>query len=217
MNRQRSTSLVLVLVVVLAGCSGIGGSDTTTTTTKTTTTTSEVSTSASTETTTTDTTTATSTETTTTDTTTATSTETTTTTAESWSPPKAPNKPIDDKREPGRIKSVTFTNKVEAKSGNGYTNFDVEVVANTSMPGVDPEPLVDGDPYFLVRINGQRVARAGVRFQHDEGTYSVEIDEGAFQQFDSGTLQVEVLLLDKDKQTDDLYGKWTGTIQYSSK
>ncbi|KZN23833.1 hypothetical protein A4G99_13380 [Haladaptatus sp. R4] len=115
------------------------------------------------------------------------------------------------------MKSVKLVDKVKAKSGNGYSNFNVEVVANTSMKNVDPEPLVDGDPYFLVQINGKNVGRTGVRFQHDEGTYPVEIDEGAFEQFDDGTLHVTVYLLDKDHEHDDVYAKWTGTIQYSSK
>ncbi|GAA0199103.1 hypothetical protein GCM10009000_011380 [Halobacterium noricense] len=191
---------------MLAGCNGIGGSDDTTTTTTTdtptidetrTTTVGSSTTSAKTSTTTT--------------------TTTTTTTVEEWEPPTAPNTPIDDKiGDDNRIKSVTITNKVQAKSGNGLSNFDVDVVANTSLPNVDPEPLVDGDPYFLVRVDGERVGRTSVRFQHDEGTYSVEIDERAFEQFDSGTLEVEVLMLDKDKQTDDLYGRWTGTVKYSS-
>lgn len=117
----------------------------------------------------------------------------------------------------GRLKKVTLVDKVKAKNGNGYSNFNVEVVANTSLPNVDPEPLVDGDPYFLVQINGKNVGRTGVRFQHDEGTYSVEIEEGAFEQFNDGTLTVTVYMLDEDHQHDDIYGKWTGTVKYSSK
>ncbi|WP_435153884.1 hypothetical protein [Haladaptatus sp. DFWS20] len=206
MNRHRSTVIVLVLAIMLAGCSGIGGSDNPTTTTDAPTSTSTQMSSTST-----------SSSTSTDSTTTTSTTTTTTTTVEEWQPPKGPNTPIDDKiGDNNRIKRVTLTNKVQAKNGNGVSNFDVEIVANTSLPGVDPEPLVDGDPYFLVRINGERVARGGVRFQHDEGTYTVDIDKGAFQQFDSGTLEVEVLMLDKDKETDDMYGRWTGTVQYSS-
>ncbi|WP_266077302.1 hypothetical protein [Haladaptatus caseinilyticus] len=205
MNRHRLTVIVLVLAVVLAGCSGIGGSDDPTSTTTTT----DAPSSTATQTSTAPTSSSTSAGTTTT--------TTATTTVAEWEPPKGPNTPIDDKiGDNNRIKSVTVVNKVQAKNGNGVSNFDVEIVANTSLPGVDPEPLVDGDPYFLVRINGERVARGGVRFQHDEGTYTVEIDKGAFQQFDSGMLEVEVLMLDKDKKTDDLYGRWTGTVQYSS-
>ncbi|WP_231183186.1 PEGA domain-containing protein [Haladaptatus sp. DYF46] len=215
MNRHRSIAVVLVLSVLLAGCAGLGGTDTTTTTTTTdaptatstsaaTTTSSNGGTTTTTETT----------------TTAASTTETTTTTVESWSPPKSPNTPLDDKRnggKMGRLKKVTLVDKVKAKNGNGYSNFNVEVVANTSLPNVDPEPLVDGDPYFLVRINGKNVGRTGVRFQHDEGTYSVEIEEGAFEQFNDGTLKVTVYMLDEDHQHDDIYGKWTGTITYSSK
>jgi hypothetical protein len=216
MNRQRSIAVVLVLSVLLAGCAGLGGTDTTTTTTTdaptatststTTTTTSDGGTTTTAETTT---------------TTAASTTETTTTTTvESWSPPKSPNTPLDDKRQGskmGRLKKVTLVDKVKAKNGNGYSNFNVEVVANTSLPNVDPEPLVDGDPYFLVQVNGKNVGRTGVRFQHDEGTYSVEIEEGAFEQFNDGTLTVTVYMLDGDHQHDDIYGKWTGTIKYGSK
>ncbi|WP_423744878.1 PEGA domain-containing protein (plasmid) [Haladaptatus sp. SPP-AMP-3] len=208
MNRHRSTAVVLVLAVLLAGCAGLGGSDTTTTTT--TTTDAPTSTSASTTTT--------ASGATTTDATTTTT--TTTTTVESWSPPKEPHTPLDDKRDSNqenRMKSVTLVDKVKAKNGNGYSNFNVEVTANTSLPNVDPEPLVDGDPYFLVQINGKNVGRTNVRFQHDPGTYTVEIEQGAFDQFDDGTLNITVYLLDADKQSDDIYGKWTGTIQYSSK
>ncbi|SIR10130.1 hypothetical protein SAMN05421858_1423 [Haladaptatus litoreus] len=207
MNRHRSTVLVLILAIMLAGCSGIGGSNDTTTTTTTDAPTSDITE-----------TTATDSSTTSAETTiTTTSTTTTTTTVEEWEPPEAPHTPIDDKiGDDNHIKSVTLTNKVQAKNGNGVTSFDVDVTADTNLTGVDPEPLVDGDPYFLVRVDGERVGRTSVRFQHDEGTYSVDIDERAFEQFDSGTLEIEVLMLDQDKQTDDLYGRWTGTVEYSS-
>ncbi len=140
-----------------------------------------------------------------------------TTTEASWSPPKAPNTPFQHKENPSRLKSVKLVDKEQAKSGNGYSNFNVQVVANTSMKNVDPEPLVDGDPYFLVQINGKNVGRTNVQFQHDKGTYNVDIEKGAFEQFNDGTLHVTVYLLDEDHAHDDVYAKWTGTIQYSSK
>lgn len=211
MNRHRSIAVVLVLSILLAGCAGTGGSDTTTTTT-TTTTDAPTSTSAST--------TSDSAATTTTTSASTTQTKTTVTTEVAWSPPKAPNTPLDDKRKPGkpsRLMSVKLVDKEKAKSGNGYSNFNVEVVANTSLKNVDPEPLVDGDPYFLVQVNDKNVGRTGVRFQHDSGTYTVEIEKGAFEQFKNGTLKVTVYMLDEDHDHDDIYGKWTGTIKYSSK
>ncbi len=207
MNRKRSIAVVLVLSVLLAGCAGTGGSNTT----------SSTSTTASTTTTTTDAASSTSTTPSNSATTSKKSTTTETTTEESWSPPKPPNTPFQHKEQPSRLKSVKLVDKVKVKSGNGYSNFNVQVVANTSMKNVDPKPLVDGDPYFLVQINGKNVARKNVQFQHNKGTYPVDIDKGAFKQFDDGTLHITVYLLDEDHSYDDVYAKWTGTIQYSSK
>ncbi|RRJ32341.1 hypothetical protein [Halocatena pleomorpha] len=129
----------------------------------------------------------------------------------SWTPPETPHKPTEDKRD-GRINDVDIINK--KASGGGYSNFDLQVGANTWMKDVDPEPEVDGDPYFAVEINGTLVARTDLVPFRKQGSFKVPVDQGALQQFAPGTLKIRILLLDIDKQTDDLYGEWTDTIKY---
>ncbi|UPM41653.1 hypothetical protein [Halocatena salina] len=131
---------------------------------------------------------------------------------DSWTPPETPHKPTEDKRD-GRINDVDIINKEEA-SGGGYSNFDLQVGANTWLKDVDPEPEVDGDPYFAVEINGTLVARTDLVPFRKQGSFKVPIDQGGLQQFGAGTLEIHILMLDIDKQTDDLYGEWTGTIEY---
>jgi hypothetical protein len=87
------------------------------------------------------------------------------------------------------------------------------VNANTLFQNVDPTPSEDGEPYFYVEINGESVARDEVNLRQD-GSFTIEIHPGALEQFDSGTLDVRVSLLDVDHKHDDRYDTWTGTIEY---
>lgn len=193
---------MLVFAVLLAGCTGFGGStDGTdaTTTTATTTTPSSTPTSTSTPTTTT--------------VASTTSTTTATQTTEMWVRPTEPRTPFQN-RLSDRISSVEFVDKKNA-SGGGYSDFDVRVTADTLMNNVDPES--DGEPYFMVKINGTWITRKDVRWdQTESGTYTLEVLPDALSQFDSGTLNVRVLLLEADKKYDDKYDVWNGTIEYSS-
>lgn len=133
--------------------------------------------------------------------------------AESWEPPETPNKPTEDKRD-DRINDVDIINKEEAANGNGYSNFDFQVGADTWMKEVDPTPEVDGDPYFAVEINGTLITRTDPVPFREQGSFEITLKRGGLQQFDAGTLEIRILLFDTDKQTDDLYGEWTDTIEY---
>lgn len=210
---HRTATIVLVAVVLLAGCSGLDSTDTAgpetspetdidtvsdtpqpTTTTESTTTTEPTATKP---------------------TTAKSKTMEPATTARSntgFTPPKPPTSP-EEKFE-DRIASVEFIHKEAAASGNGHTNFDVLVRANTTMGDVDPKPDVDGEPYFYVTINGKGVSRDSVTYENN-GTFGLEIPPNALEQFDSGTLTVKVLLLDVDHKHDDMYDEWSGTIRYS--
>lgn len=133
--------------------------------------------------------------------------------AESWTQPEPPHQPTEDKLD-GRIDGVDIINKQQASSGSGYTDFDLRVGANTWLEDVDPDPEPDGNPYFAVEINGTLVARTDVVPFREQGSFEIPVEQGALEQFDPGTLEIRILLLDIDKQTDDLYGEWTGTIEY---
>lgn len=203
MNTQRLIAFALVIVVLISGCSSIGsltGSDTespspTATTTEPT-------------------------ETATTPSSTPTPTPVVKTAPgpstpaqpETWTKPETPRDP--ENKLGDRISGAEFINKEEASNGNGYTNFDVQVNADTSMEDVDPTPDVAGEPYFTVEINDQLVTRKDAYFRED-GTFTLDVHPGALDQFDAGTLSVRVTLYDEDHEFDDRYDKWTGTIEYS--
>lgn len=216
MNINRLTAVALIAAVALAGCSGMGpmgGSSTPSPTEATQTTTSQATTTTNTTTT----------QSTPEQTATATPTSTpyvatpptepTPVPTETWTKPPTPKSP-EDKGE-DRISSVKFINKKEAPSGSGYTDFDVQVSANTMMQDIDPTPSKDGEPYFYVEINGEPIAREEVSFR-TSGVFTIKIHPGALKQFDSGTLEVSVTLYDDDHKYHDEYGTWTGTIEYSA-
>lgn len=132
---------------------------------------------------------------------------------ETWTKPETPRDP--ENKPEDRISGAEFTNQEEASDGNGYTDFDIQVNANTSMEGVDPTPDVDGEPYFTVEVNDKLVTREDAYFRQD-GTFTLNVHPDALEQFDSGTLSVRVRLYDVDHDFDDRYDEWTGTIEYSS-
>lgn len=134
---------------------------------------------------------------------------------ESWTPPETPNGPIENKEEE-RITDGEFINTVEAQDGSGYTDFDIRVGANTWMMDVDPPKDEEGEPYFIVEIDGQFITRTDTVPFRKEGSFTIPIPVAALKQFDAGTLEIRVLLLDEDHSRDDLYGTWTTTIEYSS-
>lgn len=179
----------VVLVVLLAGCSGFGPTEGSPTGTAT-------------------------------PTTTATPTSTPTPTATpypEWNSPQPPNRPTEDKIEEGRISTVTFANEESAADGDGYANFDLEVVADTRMENIDPPEHgdVEGEPYLLVEINGTLFARTEILPMDANGTFPVQIRKRGLDQFEPGALEVTVRLVDRDSEYDDVYGVWTGTITYN--
>lgn len=212
MNGNRVLALVLVIAVLLAGCSSID-----TLTGSSTPTDAGPSTSASPGT---DTATKTKTQT-QTQTPTATSTPVVktpppTATARptgTWTEPATPKNP--EKKGKNLLKKVKLVDKEKVSNGNGYTDFDVQVNANTLMEDIDPTPSEDGEPYIVVEINDKIVARDDVRLRKD-GSFTIDVRPGALEQFDSGTLDVTVTLYDEDHKHHDIYGTWTGTIKYTS-
>ena len=128
-----------------------------------------------------------------------------------WTPPEEPNRPLEDKRE-DRIERVEFVDTVPAADGEGYSNFNLEVVANTSMESVDPPEHGDvvGEPYFFVKINegpGNRkiVERTEQVRMEENGTFHIDVRPAGIEEFGEGPLTVEVFLMDEDKDWDDIY------------
>lgn len=136
-----------------------------------------------------------------------------------WSPPEEPNRPLEDKRE-DRIDSVELVDTEPAESGDGYSNFNLEVTANTSMENVDPPEHGDviGEPYFFVKINEDEqklIERTGEVRMDENGTYHIDVRPAGIEAFGEGSLTVEVFLMDEDKDWDDIYDSVGQEIQYN--
>ncbi|PGF18293.1 hypothetical protein CP556_09480 [Natrinema sp. CBA1119] len=136
-----------------------------------------------------------------------------------WHPPEEPNRPMEDKRG-DRIKSMTFVDKEPAANGDGYSNFNLEVVANTSMENVDPPEHgdVEGEPYFFVKINEDKqklIERTGEVRMEENGTFHIDVRPAGIEEFGAGPLTVEVYLMDEDKDWDDIYASVGKNIDYN--
>jgi hypothetical protein len=135
-----------------------------------------------------------------------------------WSEPQPPNEPeakYDDTNRT-RIFDVRVVNEEESANGSGYSDFDLEVDANTSMENVDPAShgSVEGEPYFLVYASDELIYRSDyVEFRN--GTFTLEVHPGALDQFEEGSLKLVVFLMDRDSTYDDEYDYETVRIEYS--
>lgn len=151
---------------------------------------------------------------------------------ESWSEPEQPNKPLQnntgENSEP-RIKSVEVTGSGGGTQGSA--SFTLDVTANTSMPSVDPAEhgSVRGEPFFLVYLNasteeddrfvyveGALVERSPELSHDSEGEYTLTVPQEAFEHYDAepGEHELLILLMDQDKDWDDIYGLERVTIKY---
>lgn len=169
--------------------------------------------------------------------TTTSSTATTTTTAESWSSPEEPNEPLQIKYGNGtanHIKSVAVDG--EGSSAEGYSSVELTVTANTSMENVDPAShgTVEGEPFILVYVDGHLataedsnfatprgvlVSRTDTLPYNDPGEYTVSVPQEAFEAsgVESGEeTELMVMVMDRDSDWDDIYGKQFVNVTYQA-
>jgi hypothetical protein len=131
--------------------------------------------------------------------------------------PQPPNTPLEGKNHDDgqvRMRNVEFVN-VERTDDGAYTDFDLRIDADTRMPDVDPASHGDvkGEPYFLVYVEDELVARSDY-VAHRNGTFVVDVHPGGLAQFEDGSLDLEVLLMDRDSEYDDVYGVWRTSFEY---
>ena len=134
-----------------------------------------------------------------------------------WTEPRPPSTPEAkyDETNRTRIFDVRLVNREPSSGGDGYTAFDIEVDANTSMENVDPPEhgTVAGEPYFVAFANDQIIYRSEqVEFRN--GTFTLDVHPGALDQFDEGSLKVTVFLMDRDSIYHDEYDYGSARIMY---
>ncbi len=122
----------------------------------------------------------------------------------------------------------------EGSSDDGYSSVELTVSANTSWPNIDPEDRgsVEGEPYILVYIDGHLATAEDSRFAtprgvigartpqlefDEDGEFTVTVPQEAFEA--SGVepgddVELMVLLLDRDKEWDDIFGKEFVEVTY---
>ena len=150
----------------------------------------------------------------------------------SWSEPQQPNRPLQnnmDEEEGERIHSIEVTGS--GGGDEGHASFRLDVTANTSMPDVDPAEhgTVRGEPFFLVYLDattendsrftyveGSLVERSPELSHRESGEFTLSVPQGAFEEngAEAGEHELLVLLMDRDKDWDDIYGMQTVTIEY---
>jgi hypothetical protein len=98
------------------------------------------------------------------------------------------------------------------------------------MASVDPAKYgtVKGEPFLLVyanstiqntsngvKVNGTLVERSEYLSQSDEGTFTIEVKEGGLKEAGAGEKETDliVLLMDRDKTWDDIYGLRKLTVE----
>lgn len=161
--------------------------------------------------------------------------ETATATPEEWSPPPEPNKALEHKLNESQGNRIEALEHVGDGVGNATGDVTLAVTANTSMSDVDPADMgtVRGEPFFLVyvdgslhpggewagssfyRVEGTRAVHTDLVDQRENGTFELTVPAGAFEAAEAeGEVNMLVLLMDRDKQWDDVYGTANVTVDY---
>lgn len=161
--------------------------------------------------------------------------ESATATEEEWSPPPEPNKALEHKLNGSQGNRIEALEHADDGPGNATGDVTLAVTANTSMSSVDPADMgtVRGEPFFLVyvdgslhpggewagssfyRVEGTRAVHTDQVAQRENGTFDLTVPAGAFEAAEAeGNVTMMVLLMDRDKQWDDVYGVANVTVDY---
>lgn len=102
--------------------------------------------------------------------------------------------------------NLQIINKVD-ENGNGYvSDFDVEIQANTQIQS--------GQPYFVVKINGQTIGETGTLKRTKNGVFTIGLPPSTFESYQRGQLRVTVTLIAKTPGPDRTIKSWTKTVNY---
>lgn len=107
---------------------------------------------------------------------------------------------------------LAITDKVD-KNGNGYVSeFSLKISADTRLK--DTDATGNGEPYFIVSINGDQVGKTNELKRTANGVFTIDLKKSTLKKYDRGQLQVTVELADKDPSSDDTINTWTQTVNY---
>lgn len=154
---------------------------------------------------------------------------------EAWSLPEWPNMPFDHKMSDAgdHIKSIEVSGGNGTADG-GYSSVEVTVTANTSLERIDPAShgTVAGEPFMLAYIdselqqkpNSSRYNVSGPPIQRsaelgfdENAEVTLDVPAAAFEATGTapGETSIMVLLMDRDKTFDDIYGHTQLNVTYN--
>lgn len=101
-----------------------------------------------------------------------------------------------------------------AVDSSAYTALTISVRGDTEIGGADLAS--DGDPYYSVSLDGERVAKTDSFDPSAESVHSIEVPERSLEPFAGEEVTVNVSLWDADLGSDDHIRSATTTIRVAS-
>lgn len=116
------------------------------------------------------------------------------------------------------LHSVSFADLTDEDGDGYYSDFDIEVHADTQCYGCYDEQTIGGnpemEPFFRVIVNDVDLVDTDIVFRDGDFRGTIRVPQDQLEQFERQTLNVGVVLFDSDPIVDDIVDSWEGTIRY---
>lgn len=101
---------------------------------------------------------------------------------------------------------------ISVKEGNNSDSVLLDVRANTSLNSTDPEDENPGEPYFVIKVDGEQVKQTPEVERSNSGRYTFELASTSLRQSGSEMVSVTVVLMDQDTVFDDAVRTWSTSV-----
>lgn len=113
---------------------------------------------------------------------------------------------------------VSFADRVDEDGDGYYSDFDIEIRADTQCYGCYDEDIFGGDPemepFFRVIVNDVDLLDTDIVPRDGDLEWTVRVPQSELEQFERQILTVGVVLFDDDPVEDDIVDRWEETIRY---
>ncbi|WP_321112977.1 lamin tail domain-containing protein [Halorussus salinisoli] len=105
---------------------------------------------------------------------------------------------------------------IQPASDDDASTFDITIRANTRLKSADSGNEDFGEPYFVIEVGGETVLETDDVDARRDGKFEYRLSKHDLDQFESGTHEVTVRLMDRDVIFDDEIASWSGSMQYEA-
>lgn len=142
-----------------------------------------------------------------------TTTDTPTATAETTTAMTTTATLVDETTAANAIMGVSVLETSTDADGNGaYEALDIEVSANTVLPGADEGEDDPSEPYLVVELDGEEIHETDRLNNVEDGTFTISIAQDQLPELDAGEYDLTVRLMDEDSLFDDEIATRTITV-----